>query len=87
MSRHPTPTELCDRLPDDAVAERWWVREHWPDGVRWPSCDSDDVQARPTRKPQPIPMRASSPHGNGLVETRCKAPLAGLIQFGRAGRD
>ena len=58
MSRHLTLTELCDRFPDDAAAERWLVRERWPDGVQGPGCASDDVQARPTRKPQPYRCRA-----------------------------
>ena len=58
MSMHLTLTELFDRFPDDAAAERWLVRKRWPDGVQCPSCASDDVQARPTRKPQPYRCRA-----------------------------
>ncbi len=53
MSRHLTLPQLCDRFPDDAAAERWWVRQRWSDGVHYPSCDAEDVQARPTRKSQP----------------------------------
>ena len=51
MSMPLTLPQLFDRFPDDAAAERW------PDGVRCPSCDADDVQARPTRKPQPYRCR------------------------------
>ncbi len=50
-------TELFDRFLDDAAAERWLVRQRWADGVRSPSCESDNVQTRPTRKPQPYRCR------------------------------
>ena len=54
----PLPlTQLFDRFPDDAAAERWFVRERWPKGVRCSSCESDDIQARPTRRPQPYRCR------------------------------
>ncbi len=58
MSMHLTLTDLFDRFPDDAAAERWLVRKRWPDGVQCPGCASDDVQARPTHKPQPYRCRA-----------------------------
>lgn len=54
---HLTLPQLFDRFPDDATAECWLVRKRWPDGVRCPSCDAEDVQARPTRKPQPYRCR------------------------------
>ncbi len=57
MSRHLTLPQLFDRFPDDAAAENWFVQERWPDGVRCPSCAADDVQVRPTRKPQPYRCR------------------------------
>ena len=55
---HLTLSQLFDRFPDDAAAENWFVQERWPDGMRCPSCEADDVQARPTRKPQPYRCRA-----------------------------
>ena len=55
---HLSLTELFHCFPDDAAAERWLVRERWPDGVQCPSCASDNVQACPTRKPQPYRGRA-----------------------------
>ncbi len=59
MSTPPLPlTELFARFPDDAAAERWFVRERWPDGVRCPSCGSDNIQPRPTRRPQPYRCRS-----------------------------
>ncbi len=54
----PLPlAQLFDRFPNDAAAERWFVRERGPDGVRCPSCHSNDVQARATRRPQPYRCR------------------------------
>ncbi len=50
--------EVTDMFPDDATAERWFVETRWPDGVRCPRCDSDNVQERPMRKPQPYRCRA-----------------------------
>ena len=51
MSMPLTLPQLFDRFPDDAAAERGLVRQ------RCSSCDADDVQARPTRKPQPYRYR------------------------------
>ena len=51
MSMYLTLPQLFDRFFDDAAAERWFVRKRGPDGVRWPSCESDNMQTHPTRKP------------------------------------
>lgn len=49
---------LLTRLfPDDATAEAWFVEQRWPQGIRCPFCDSDNIQERPTRKPQPYRCR------------------------------
>ena len=52
-----TLIELTRMFPDDAVAERWFVKTRWPDGVHCPSCGSLNVQDRKTRKPQPYRCR------------------------------
>ena len=49
--------QLNRMFPDDETAERWFVQTRWPDGVRCTRCDSDNVQERPTRKPQPYRCR------------------------------
>ena len=54
---HLSLTELFNRIPDDAAAECWFVRARGPAGVRCPSCESDDIQSRPTRRPQPYRCR------------------------------
>ena len=49
--------EITRMFPDDASAEAWFVKSHWPDGVYCPSCGSVNVQERATRKPQPYRCR------------------------------
>lgn len=53
-----TMTELFKRFPDDKTAEEWIVNTRWPNGVRCPHCDSDNVKegaAHPT-----MPFRCNS---------------------------
>ena len=45
--------QLTRLFPDDATAEAWFVAQRWPQGIHCPFCDSDNIQERPTRKPQP----------------------------------
>ena len=53
-----TLIELTRMFPDDAAAERWFVKTRWPDGgVHCPCCGSLNVQERKTRKPQPYRCR------------------------------
>ena len=52
-----TLIELTRMFPDDATAERWFVKARWPDGVHCPCCGSLNVQERATRKPQPYRCR------------------------------
>ncbi len=49
--------QLIRIFPDDATAEAWFVKQRWPQGVHCPFCDSDNIQERPTRKPQPYRCR------------------------------
>lgn len=49
--------QIFDMFPDEATAEAWFVAQRWPDGVRCVECYSDNVQTRPTRKPQPYRCR------------------------------
>ena len=52
-----TFVDIARMFPDDATAEAWFVRSRWPDGVHCPACGSLNIQARPTRKPQPYRCR------------------------------
>ena len=52
-----TQIELTRMFPDDATAERWFVKTRWPEGVHCPCCGSVNVQERAARKPQPYRCR------------------------------
>ena len=52
-----TLIELTRMFPDDAAAERWFVKTRWPEGIHCPCCGSLNVQERETRKPQPYRCR------------------------------
>ena len=49
--------ELFRMFPDDETAEHWFTEVRWPDGVRCPKCQSDNIQERTSRKPQPYRCR------------------------------
>ena len=44
-------------FPNDAAAEKWFVKTRWPDGVHCSRCGSANIQERKTRKPQPYRCR------------------------------
>jgi transposase-like protein len=53
-----TMAELLKMFPNDKEAEEWFIYTRWPDGVRCPHCDSDNVKegaAHPT-----MPFRCNS---------------------------
>ena len=52
-----TLIELTRMFPDDAAAERWFVKTRWPEGIHCPCCGSLNIQERETRKPQPYRCR------------------------------
>ncbi len=49
---------LFKMFPDDETAEKWFTEVRWPEGVRCPKCESDNIQERATRKPQPYRCRS-----------------------------
>ena len=52
-----TLLELTKLFPDDRTAEKWFIKTRWPNGVACMDCGSLNIQARPTRKPQPYRCR------------------------------
>ena len=48
-----TLIELLKVFPDDAAAERWFVRQRWPDGIRCPHCDGVNVSSYGTHPTMP----------------------------------
>ncbi len=53
-----TVAEATTYLADNRKAEAWFEQQRWPDGIRCPYCDSDNVHERKNRKPQPYQCRA-----------------------------
>ncbi len=45
--------ELFQMFPDDRTAEEWFIKNRWPEGIRCPYCDGDNVQPRTKHKSQP----------------------------------
>ena len=37
-------------FPDDDTAERWFVQQRWPDGVRCPHCGGSEVSNKTTAR-------------------------------------
>ena len=54
----PSIKELFRMFPDGETAERWFTAVRWSDVIRCPKCDSDNIQGRVTRKPQPYRCRS-----------------------------
>ncbi|MDE0126436.1 MAG: IS1595 family transposase [Bryobacterales bacterium] len=44
-------------FPTDAAAERWFVKQRWPDGIWCPRCGSFNVQVGTTHKTMPYRCR------------------------------
>ena len=40
-------------FPNDDVAEQWFIRNRWPNGMTCPRCGSDNVKARTTHPTMP----------------------------------
>ena len=53
-----TLMDVVKQFDTEEKAEAWFIEQRWPDGVRCPFCDSEEVSPRPTRKPQPFRCRA-----------------------------
>lgn len=44
---------LFKMFPDDATAEKWFVKQRWPDGLRCAYCDGDHVVAKDSHPQMP----------------------------------
>ena len=53
-----TITELIRMFPSNEAAEAWFIQQRWPNGVHCPKCESDNIQERASRKPQPYRCRS-----------------------------
>ena len=50
--------EFLKQFPDDNVAEAWFIRQRWPEGMTCPRCESHNIAPRPSRRPMPYRCRA-----------------------------
>ena len=49
-----TMAQLFKMFPNDESAEEWFVNSRWPDGVRCPHCESDNVKENATHPTMPF---------------------------------
>ncbi len=49
--------DLFRMFPDDKTAEDWFIQKRWPDGIRCPRCDSDNIQIDAPHPDQPYRCR------------------------------
>ena len=71
--------DAVKRFSDEAAVEALFIEQRWPDGVRCPKCGSENVKARPTRKPQPFRCngcRADFSVKTGTVMQSSNLPLS-----------
>ncbi len=71
--------EAVKRFDTEEKAEEWFVAQRWPNGVRCPFCDSDDIATPANRKPQPYRCRKCRKHFSVKTETllhASKIPLS-----------
>ena len=52
-----TLVQILRMFPDDPTAEAWFVKSRWPNGVRCPHCDSDNVQSGASHPTMPFRCR------------------------------
>lgn len=49
--------ELIRKFPNKEVAEKWFVKNRWPDGISCPKCGSDNIQTKTTHPEMPFRCR------------------------------
>ncbi len=46
--------EAVQKFGDEETAHQWFVDRRWPDGVRCPDCDSENVKMRNSKRKTPV---------------------------------
>ena len=64
-----TLLEVIQRFDTEEKAEAWFVAQRWPNGVACLRCESQNVQAVPSRRPMPFRCRACGKHFSVKVGT------------------
>lgn len=64
--------QLFEMFPDDEAAEKWFIQQRWPDGIRCAYCDCDNVQLDTTHPRMPFRCRPCkrffSPKSNTIMQ-------------------
>ena len=50
--------DLLRRYENESLAEAWLIAQRWPNGIRCPKCDSDNIARPPDTKPMPYRCRS-----------------------------
>ena len=50
--------DVLRRYENESLAEAWLIAQRWPNGVRCPKCDSDNIARPPDSKPMPYRCRS-----------------------------
>ena len=56
--RGMTLVELMQRFPNNKAAEEWLISTRWPDGIRCPHCESENVQVEAKHPTMPHRCRS-----------------------------
>jgi len=70
--------KLFKMFPNDAVAEQWFVNQHWPDGPHCPYCGSTNVQSNASHKTMPYRCRQKDCRKRFSVRTRTAMQASNL---------
>lgn len=72
--------EAVRQFSDEAAAEAWFVHCRWPDGIRCPWCEGDNVTPRKSSRKTPAyrcnPCRRDFTVKTGTLMHDCKLPLS-----------
>ena len=68
-------------FPDDAAAEAWFVKARWPEGIRCPFCDSDQVKEGTAHKTMPYRCGAAASGSPSRRGQSC-SPRSWATRFG-----
>ena len=72
MNEHTEPKEkkrkqlslmaVVEMFDTEEKAEKWFIENRWPDGIKCPHCGSDNIATVKNRKPQPFRCRTCRKH-------------------------
>ena len=73
--------EIVALFPDDAAAERWFVKTRWPKGPHCPHCGSDDILEGAAHKTMPLRCRRCRKRFSVRTKTAMEASNIGYQKW------